>query len=427
MALGILFGIMLGAMALGFPIALAMAVAVLGYVFFVGNIPLTVIFQRMVSGANSFPMVAIPLFIFAGSVMNAGGMTTRIFRFARAVIGFIPGGLAHVNIVASAIFAGMSGSAVADVCGLGLIEVKAMREAGFDDSFSAAVTAAASTLSPIIPPSIAAVIYAVMTDTSVGDMFLAGVLPGFTMAFFMMVTVYFIARKRKFPRDKRSSAGEIWRSFEGAILAILTPGIILAGIYGGFFTPTEAAVVADIYALVVCGLIYKELKLKDLPGILLSTVESSALIMFIICVASSFSWVIIRGNYPRLIGDFLASLNLGQTNMLLLFVLIYLLLGCFLESIAIMMITIPIFFPVVLKMGIHPVHFGIIMLVDLMIGLLTPPVGICLYAVSNVANTPIEKVIRELIPFFIALTVCLLLLVYFPQISLWLPALARGR
>ena len=427
MALGILFGVMLGAMALGFPIALSMGIAVLSFVFIVGNIPLTVIFQRMISGANSFPMVAIPLFIFAGSVMNAGGMTTRIFRFARAVIGFIPGGLAHVNIVASAIFAGMSGSAVADVCGLGLIEVRAMREAGFEDSFSAAVTAAASTLSPIIPPSIAAVIYAVMTDTSVGDMFLAGVLPGLTMAFFMMGTVYVIAKKRNFPRDKRSSFREIWESFKGAILAILTPGIILAGIYGGFFTPTEAAVVADIYALIVCGLIYKELKPKDLPGILLSTVESSALIMFIICVASSFSWVIIRENYPRLIGDFLASLNLGQTNMLLLFVLIYLILGCFLESIAIMMITIPIFFPVVLKMGIHPIHFGIIMLVDLMIGLLTPPVGICLYAVSNVANAPIEKVVRELIPFFIALTICVLLLVYFPQISLWLPNLARGR
>ncbi len=427
MALGIIFGVMLGAMALGFPIALAMGIGVLGYVFFVGNIPLTVIFQRMVSGANSFPMVAIPLFIFAGSVMNAGGMTTRIFRFARSVIGFVPGGLAHVNIVASAIFAGMSGSAVADVCGLGLIEVKAMREAGFDDSFSAAVTAAASTLSPIIPPSIAAVIYAVMTDTSVGDMFLAGVLPGFTMAFFMMVTVYIIARRRNFPKDERSSWREIWQSFKGAILAILTPAIILTGIYGGFFTPTEAAVVADIYALIVCGVIYRELKLRDLPGILLSTVESSALIMFIICVASSFSWVIIRENYPRLIGDFLASLNLGQTNMLLLFVLIYLILGCFLESIAIMMLTIPIFFPVAIKAGIHPVHFGIVMLVDLMIGLLTPPVGICLYAVSNVANAPVEKVVKELIPFFIALAICLLLLVYLPQISLWLPNLARGR
>jgi len=425
MEIGILFGAMLLAMAIGFPVALSMAVGVLSYVFVVGNIPLTVIFQRMISGANSFPLLAIPLFIFAGNVMNTGGMTTRIFRFARSLIGFIPGGLAHVNIVASAIFAGMSGSAVADVCGLGLIEVKAMREAGFEDSFSAAITATASTLSPIIPPSIAAVIYAVMTDQSVGDMFMAGVLPGITMALFMMITVFFIARRRNFPRDPRSSGADIWVSFKGAILGVLTPAIILIGIYGGIFTPTEAAAAACVYALVVCGLVYRELTAKDIPRILIESAESSAVIMFIICVASSFSWVIIRENYPRIIGEFLSSLNLGLNVMWLLIIGIYLVLGCFLESIAIIMITVPIIFPVVVKMGIHPVHFGIVMLVDLMIGLITPPVGVCLYAVSNVANAPMEKVVKELIPFFITLIICDLLLAYLPQITLWLPSLMR--
>jgi len=425
MAIIILLGILFGAIILRFPIGLAIMMAVLGYIFYIGNIPPTVIFQQMISGANSFPLLAIPLFIFVGLLMNTGGMTRRIFRFARALVGWIPGGLGHVNVVVSIIFAGMSGAAIADVSGLGLIEVKAMKEAGYDDGFSAAITAASSTVSPIIPPSIGAVVYAVMADQSVGDMFAAGIIPGLIMGFSLMIGVLIISLKRGFPRDPMPCLKEIWQSFKEAILGILTPVLLLGGIYSGIFTPTESAAIADVYAFIVVWLIYREFRLRDLLGLLIEVARSTAILMFIICAASSFSWVVIHENIPNLVGNFLFSLNFGKHSIILLCIIIYLILGLFMESLANIMITVPVLLPIILKAGINPVHFGVVMLVTLMIGLNTPPLGVCLYAVANVAKTPIEKIIKEMVPFYICLIIVVLIIGYVPQLTLWLPSIMK--
>ena len=414
-------------MLLGLPIAVSMGLtAILTFLALGEPGLLSMVPQRMYAGTTGFPLLAIPFFILAGNLMNAGGMTHRIFRFAQCLVGHIKGGLGHVNVVGSMIFAGMSGSAVADAAGLGMVEIQAMLKAGYDRRFSAAVTAASSTIGPIIPPSIPFVIFGSMTGTSVGRLFLGGFLPGLVMGLALMITVYIVAEQRGYPRERRATLRELLDSSLDGAAALGAPVIIIGGILAGIFTPTEAAVVACIYALILGLVVYREIGLADLPRILWETLEHTIRVMFIISAASLFGWVLIQQRIPTMIVEGLMALT-GQRWVLLLIINgILLILGCFMEGIAIMLLTIPVFMPLVARVGVDPVHFGVMMTLNLMIGLLTPPVGMCLYAVSSISQVPLWPLARELWPYIAALLVSLALITYIPGLVLWIPNLLMG-
>ncbi|MEK6717126.1 MAG: TRAP transporter large permease [candidate division NC10 bacterium] len=421
------FGALGALMLLGLPIAVSMGLtAILTFLALGEPGLLSMVPQRMYAGTTGFPLLAIPFFILAGNLMNAGGMTHRIFRFAQCLVGHIKGGLGHVNVVGSMIFAGMSGSAVADAAGLGMVEIQAMLKAGYDRRFSAAVTAASSTIGPIIPPSIPFVIFGSMTGTSVGRLFLGGFLPGLVMGLALMITVYIVAEQRGYPRERRATLRELLDSSLDGAAALGAPVIIIGGILAGIFTPTEAAVVACIYALILGLVVYREIGLADLPRILWETLEHTIRVMFIISAASLFGWVLIQQRIPTMIVEGLMALT-GQRWVLLLIINgILLILGCFMEGIAIMLLTIPVFMPLVARVGVDPVHFGVMMTLNLMIGLLTPPVGMCLYAVSSISQVPLWPLARELWPYIAALLVSLALITYIPGLVLWIPNLLMG-
>ena len=414
-------------MLLGLPIAVSMGLtAILTFLALGEPGLLSMVPQRMYAGTTGFPLLAIPFFILAGNLMNTGGMTQRIFRFAQCLVGHIKGGLGHVNVVGSMIFAGMSGSAVADAAGLGMVEIQAMLKAGYDRRFSAAVTAASSTIGPIIPPSIPFVIFGSMTGTSVGRLFLGGFLPGLVMGLALMITVYIVAEQRGYPRERRATLRELLDSSLDGAAALGAPVIIIGGILAGIFTPTEAAVVACIYALILGLVVYREIGLADLPRILWETLEHTIRVMFIISAASLFGWLLIQQRIPTMIVEGLMALT-GQRWVLLLIINgILLILGCFMEGIAIMLLTIPVFMPLVARVGVDPVHFGVMMTLNLMIGLLTPPVGMCLYAVSSISQVPLWPLARELWPYIAALLVSLALITYIPGLVLWIPNLLMG-
>jgi tripartite ATP-independent transporter DctM subunit len=345
-----------------------------------------------------------------------------LFDFAKKSIGFVPGGLAHTNVLVSIIFAGMSGAAVADAAGLGLIETQAMREDGYDDDFIAAVTGASSTIGPIIPPSIPIVVYAVLTGTSVAALFAAGFIPGLLMGLAMMILIYFIAKKRKYPRHAWGGFRTLGKSFIQAFPALLTPVVILGGILGGFFTPTEAGAVAVVYSLLLGLLVYRTLDWKSIKTAFIDTAYSTASIMVIVVGSTLFAWVLAIEQVPTLLGNALLSLTGGSTILFsLLTNVLFLFLGCFLEPTAAMLITMPILVPVCNQMGISLVHFGIVVVLNLMIGLLTPPVGLVLSTVSKLVDRPMEKIFKETIPFFLVLVATLLLLTYVPDLVLVLP------
>ncbi|MBI4735468.1 MAG: TRAP transporter large permease [candidate division NC10 bacterium] len=414
-------------MLLGLPIAVSMGLtAVLTFLALGEPGLLSMVPQRMYAGTTGFPLLAIPFFILAGNLMNTGGMTQRIFRFAQCLVGHIKGGLGHVNVVGSMIFAGMSGSAVADAAGLGMVEIQAMLKAGYDRRFSAAVTAASSTIGPIIPPSIPFVIFGSMTGTSVGRLFLGGFLPGLVMGLALMITVYIVAEQRGYPRERRATLRELLDSSLDGAAALGAPVIIIGGILAGIFTPTEAAVVACLYALILGLVVYREIRVADLPRIFWETLEHTIRVMFIISAASLFGWLLIQQRIPTMIVEGLMTLT-GQPWIILLIINgILLILGCFMEGIAIMLLTIPVFMPLVARVGVDPVHFGVLMTLNLMIGLLTPPVGMCLYAVSSISQVPLWPLARELWPYIAALLVSLALITYIPGLVLWIPNLLMG-
>jgi tripartite ATP-independent transporter DctM subunit len=387
---------------------------------------LSMVPQRMYAGTTGFPLLAIPFFILAGNLMNTGGMTQRIFRFAQCLVGHIKGGLGHVNVVGSMIFAGMSGSAVADAAGLGMVEIQAMLKAGYDRRFSAAVTAASSTIGPIIPPSIPFVIFGSMTGTSVGRLFLGGFLPGLVMGLALMITVYIVAEQRGYPRERRATLRELLASSLDGAAALGAPVIIIGGILAGVFTPTEAAVVACIYALILGMLVYREIRPADLPRLFWETLEHTIRVMFVISAASLFGWLLIQQRIPTMIVEGLMMLTEQRWVILLIINGILLILGCFMEGIAIMLLTIPVFMPLIARVGVDPVHFGVLMTLNLMIGLLTPPVGMALYAVSSVSQVPLWPLAWELWPYIIALLGCLALITYIPGLVLWVPNLIMG-
>lgn len=422
-----IFVLLVFLMVLGLPVAVAMCLTSVVTLVLLGQTEiLSVMGQRMYSSTTAFPLLAIPFFILAGNLMNTGGMTERIFRFAHSLVGHLKGGLGQVNVLGSMVFAGMSGSALADAMGLGAIEVKAMVKSGYQPRFAAAVSAASATIGPVIPPSIPLVIYGSMSGVSVGALFLGGLVPGILMGAAMMVTVYVIAVKRNYPREPRATAREVGRALMGGLAAIATPALIMGGILSGIFTPTEASVAACIYALFLGMAVYRELNWADLPEILWDTVRQTAQVMFIVAAAGLFGWLLIYLRVPDALIAWLSALSSSPLVVLIIINLILLMLGCFMEGIAIMLLTIPIFMPIIGQLGINPIHFGVLMTLNLMLGLLTPPVGMVLYAMSSVARVPMMVLAKELVPFLASLFAVLALITVVPALVTWLPNLVMG-
>jgi len=406
---------------IGTPISISIgASAVLGCINL--GYPIMVIGQKMVSGIDSFLLIAIPLFILAGNLMNAGKITEKIFDFAKRLVGWIPGGLGHANIVASLIFAGMSGSAAADAGGLGTIEMEAMTTNGYDKEFSAGVTAASTVIGPIFPPSIPLIIYGSVASVSVSQLFMGGVIPGLLMALALMVTVVMFAVKRMYQRFP-FSLGLLGTQFLQSILSIITPLIILSGFVLGWFTPTEASSVAVAYALVIAIFVYRTLDWKTFKECLLESAITSANTLFIIGTSMLFSYVLIKEGVSLQIANFILGISDNPYLILLVINVVLLVLGMFMEPGAILTLMLPVLLPIVKILGIDLVHFGVVMVLNLMIGQVTPPFGVCLFIVSDVGDVPLNRLYRAILPFLVPLIIVLMLCTYFPQIVTWLPSM----
>ncbi|KUF11224.1 TRAP transporter large permease [Pseudoponticoccus marisrubri] len=422
MTIALLF-LILGLMLLfGVPVAIALAGASALFIM-TGHVPPMVVAHRVINGVDSFPLLAVPFFILAGNLMNSAGITERIFSFALALVGWMRGGLGHVNVGASVIFAGMSGAAVADAGGLGSIEIKAMRDAGYDPGFAVGVTAASSTIGPIIPPSLPMVIYGVVSGASIGQLFAAGFLPGLVMAASLMLMIAYFARVRGFKRDQPFALKLLQVTFARAFLSLLTPVIIVGGILSGAFTPTEAAVAACAYALFLGLVVYRTLSLKRFLRVSYDTIETTAVVLFVVAAASIFAWILTSNRVPEAAATLLLSLSDRPWVILLLMNVVLLVVGCFMETVAAITILVPVLLPVAVELGVDPVHFGVIMVLNLMLGLLTPPVGMVLYVLSRVSGVPFERCVVATAPFLIPLVLCLLLMTFIPGIAMWLPTL----
>jgi len=422
-----IFLLLLVLILINIPIAVAMALTAIIFFIGLGNSSLlTMLPQRMYASTTSFTLLAIPFFILAGNLMNTGGITSRIFRFAKAVIGHVPGGLGQVCVIANVIFSGMSGSAIADAAGLGQVLHKAMVDNGFKPKFSAAIVASAATIGPVIPPSIPFVLYGALTGVSVSKLFLAGFIPGFLMAGAMIAAIAFLAKRYNLPKEKKADFKELKTSIKEAFLPLLTPVIIIGGILTGFFTPTEAAVIASLYALFL-GFLYKDLKLKDLPGVFWGSIKQTISLMFIIAAAGFFGWLTIHQKIPDQIIYNLTNMSATQSGVIAMVIIIILILGCFLEGNAIFIITIPIFAPIAQQFGIDLVNFGVVMTLLIMIGNLTPPVGMCLFAVTSFSKVSIGTLAKEVLPYLIGIFIVTVLIAYVPQIATFLPNLIMGK
>ena len=425
MTVGPLIWIWLGLMLLGMPLFLSMAFACLAYLWSNGEILLSIP-QRLTATANSFPLLAAPFFMLTGMAMNTAGITTRIFDFCEAIAGRFRGGLAHVNVIASVIFAGMSGSAVADAAGLGTIEIKAMTDEGYPLAFSAAVTAASATIGPIIPPSVPLLIYGVIADVSIGRLFAGGFVPGLLMAGALMVMIRFMAHKRGFGAHTPPTLRQFVTKARKAFLSLMTPIILFGGMMVGVFTPTEAAFAAATYALFLGVFVYREITWRALPKLFLDTVETNAVVLMLVMTASLMGWVLARAQVPQQLGAYILGTTTNPLVILLMINVFLLFVGCFMEALAALIILIPVFMPVIKAVGIDPVHFGVVVVLNLMIGTLTPPVGIVLFVVARVAQVPFEEVTRATLPFLVPLVAVLLLITVFPELVLFLPRVIFG-
>jgi TRAP-type C4-dicarboxylate transport system permease large subunit len=458
-----LLGGFLALMVSGLPVAMAMATASLIYVIVSGNIPDFVVIHRMYGGIDSFPLLAVPFFIWAGNLMNSAGITNRIYNFALALVGWLKGGLGHVNVVGSVIFAGMSGTAIADAAGLGTIEIKAMQDHGYETEFAVGVTAASATLGPIIPPSLPFVIYAMMANVSVGALFLAGILPGLLMALLMMLTVAYYAHKNGWGGDIKFTATRFGKAvietlvvaawpmamyylvqwgaqpqvtvilglivlfaadryfrFE-AVLPIMTPVLLIGGMSTGIFTPTEGAIAACVWAMVLGLAWYRTLSWKRFVKVCLDTVETTATVMFIVAAASIFGWMLTATGVTAAIAQWVLAFTQQPWLFLLLANVLMLFVGCFLEPTAAITILVPLLLPIARQLGIDPVHFGLVMVLNLMIGLLHPPMGMVLFVLARVAKLSVERTTVAILPWLVPLLVSLVILTYIPAVGLWLP------
>lgn len=421
-----LFAAMLVLFVLGMPVAFVLGASAAVAMVLDGRLPLATVPQKMAAGVDNFPLLAIPFFIMAGSLMNTGGMTRRLVDFASSLVGHITGGLAHVVIVANMIMAGMSGSAVADASGTGNILIPAMVRAGYSSRYAAAITAAASTIGPIIPPSIGMVIYGSIAEVSVGRLFIGGVIPGVLMGLYLMAVTYLIARQRGYGRRARAALAEVWQAFRRAILPLGMPVIILGGIFSGLFTPTEAAVVASVYALAV-GVALRELRWPDLARVGRETVFMTAIVLFIVATSSVGGWLLAYEQVPADVAVWFSSLTTDPLMVLVILNVVFLVLGCFVDSIPIMIVMVPVLLPLMKQFGLDPVHFGVMMMLNLMIGLLTPPVGMAMYVACAIAKVSIADFTRECWPMIGALLIVVALITVFPSLVLVLPNLLMGR
>ena len=413
---------------IGVPIAFAMGFATLLAIIAHGEMPFSLLAQRALVGADSYALLAIPFFILAGNLMNYGGITSRLIAFANAVVGRFRGGLAQTTVLSTMLFSGISGSAVADATALGKVLIPAMKKQGYGAPFAGGLMAAASVNGPIIPPSIPMVIYglSVGKGVSIAALFLGGVVPGLLLGLSLMVMAYYISVKRNYPVFERVSWREIPRRALPALWAMMMPVIILVGVTGGIFTVTESAAVAVLYAAFIGLVVYRELKLADLLPILVQTALDTALVMFIIALASGFGYLMAISGLPREIAAWISSISTDPYVILLLINVLLLIVGCFMEAIAAMLILIPVLIPIVQAVGIDLVHFGLIMVFNLMLGLLTPPVGILLYICANFAEIRLEEEIKAALPFLAMGLLVLALITYFPALVLWLPNLVLG-
>jgi tripartite ATP-independent transporter DctM subunit len=419
----LLFVLLFGMIAVGIPVAIALAGSSAIFILFFGTVPEMVVAHRMINGVDSFPLLAVPFFILAGSLMNTAGITERIFTFALACVGWLRGGLGHVNVAASVIFAGMSGAAVADAGGLGAIEIKAMRDAKYDDDFAIGITAASSTIGPIVPPSLPMVIYGVVGGASIGQLFAAGFVPGLMMALALSVMVGWYARRRNYPRDQRFRFDVLGRSFLRAFLSLMTPVIIIGGILSGAFTPTEAAIAACAWAMFLGIVVYRTLTVRRFLRVSFDTIETTAVVLFVVAAASIFAWILTQNRVPEQFATWMLSVSDTPWVLLLMMNVILLIVGCFMETVAAITILVPVLLPIAVKIDVDPVHFGVIMVLNLMIGLLTPPVGMVLYVLSRVAKVPFERCVSATAPFLVPLVLVLLLVTFVPAITMWLPTL----
>jgi TRAP-type C4-dicarboxylate transport system permease large subunit len=453
----------LGLLVTGLPVAIAMAGASLVYILLADTTPPFVVIHRMISGIDSFPLLAVPFFILAGNLMNNAGVTNRIYNYALALVGWLKGGLGHVNVLGSVVFAGMSGTAIADAAGLGTVEIKAMRDHGYAKEFAVGVTAASATLGPIIPPSLPFVIYGMMANVSVGALFLAGILPGALMAVLMMATVAYFAHKNGWGGDIKFDRGRIARAlvetavvagwpvaiwwlvqwglpaqptviaaivllfaadrllrFE-AVLPIMTPVLLIGGMSTGIFTPTEGAIAASVWALFLGLVWYRTLTWKAFVKVCLDTVETTATVLFIVAAASIFGWMLTATGVTSAISAWVLSVTREPWLFLLLANLLMLFVGCFLEPVAAITILVPILLPICQQLGIDLVHFGVVMVLNLMIGLLHPPMGMVLFVLARVAKLSVERTTMAILPWLVPLLVSLIALTYFPTLTLWLP------
>jgi tripartite ATP-independent transporter DctM subunit len=406
---------------LGFPVAFCLGITSLAALW-QADVPLSLMAQRMFTGIDSFPLMAVPFFVLAGELMNKGGTTGRLINFANVLVGRIRGGLAHTNIVASMFFGGISGSAVADASALGTILVPGMVQKGFGKAFSAAVTAASSTMGPIIPPSIFMVIMGVTTGLSIGGLFAAGIIPGIMLGVSMMVLSYFLAVRHGYPRDETPfSLGRLWRNFRSAAPALLAPIIILGGILGGVFTPTEAAVVAVFYALFVGRFVHRELTYSEIVQTVVRSGVTTSVLLLIIATANIFAWVLTARQIPQMIAAGMLQITENPYLILLLINIFLVFIGMFMEGGAAIIILAPTLMTVARVVGIDPLHFGFVMVLNIVVGLLTPPLGVCLFVVCGVTGLSLGEVTRAVIPFLLLEFAVLLLVTYMPVLILTLP------
>ena len=421
-----IFGLLVVLMLTGMPISIALGLTVLGFLFTMTDVPVQAVALKLFTGIEKFEIMAIPFFILAGNFLTHGGVARRMIQFATSMVGHWHGGLALSGVVACALFAAVSGSSPATVVAIGSILLPAMVNQGYPKRFGAGVITTSGALGILIPPSIVMVMYSVSTNTSVGKLFMAGVVPGLLLALLLGVTTWVLARKRDYPRLPRAGAAERWKAFRDSLWGLLLIVVVIGGIYSGMFTPTEAAAMSAVYAFVIAVFVYKDLTLKQVPRVLLDSASMSAMLLYIITNAVLFSFLMTSEGIPQAMAGWIMDKGLGQVSFLLVVNLLLLLAGNVMEPSSIVLIMAPILFPVATALGVDPVHFGIIMVVNMEIGMCHPPVGLNLYVASGIARMGISELTVAVMPWLLTMIAFLLMITYLPQISLWLPRLVFG-